>query len=505
MPFTPAFALPLVLPLALAGVAPAVQESAAPTALPATAPTAAPVERAWTLLVYGAADNDADGHFFEFLNDLRGAIADDPALELITFVDRHTGHSSDATTFGENFTGGRLYRMREKSAQRLAGGEEFPACTLDSEFEPDSADPETLRQFLAFGRARYPAPRTALLIYSHASGVSLCPDEQSRRSMGIPELAQVVGSEHSVDWVALELCNMGGAEIAYQWSAFADGFATEVLTAIPNAGPPLDWRRIFERVHSPGHVAAAGRADTLDPARLDPAQMSALDFGRLAVEEGGKGRLARAARSPQVAERLAHEAVASYQLDRIGAVKQAVDAFAVALAADDAEGKSRRALEALRDGANGHPPVMNYSSGRFGEGPAFVDLAALLERAAACEALGEASRAAARAALAAVDDCVIDSFGMPGYAGFTAGRHGMFLHFPDGDAPLPGLSRNRAWSRSDWYSPRPAKDHEANVGEWAWCREGAIEGDGAVQNWFELLDRWYDVADLNGGLNGWRV
>ncbi len=464
------------------------------------APTAAPPERAWTLLVYGAADNNADGHFFEFLNDLRGAIADDPALELVTFVDRHAAYSNDATTFGEEFTGGRLYRMSAKSAERLAGGDEFPACTLDGEFEPDSADPETLRQFLAFGRTRFPAPRTALLIYSHASGVSLCPDEQSRRSMGIPELAQVVGSENSVDWVALELCNMGGAEIAYQWSAFADGFATEVLTAIPNAGPPLDWRRIFERVHSPGHPAAAGRTDALDPAKL-----SALDFGRLAVEEGGKGRLAMAARSPQMAERAAHEAVASYQLDRIGAVKSAVDAFAVALAADDADGKSRRALEALRDGGDGAPPVMNYSGGRFGDGPAFVDLAALLERAAGCRALCDATRAAARAALAAVDDCVIDSFGMPGYAGFTAGRHGMFLHFPDGDAPLPGLSRNRAWSRSDWYSPRPAKDREANVGEWAWCREGATEGDGAVQNWFELLDLWYDVADANGGVNGWRV
>ncbi|MBL8841831.1 MAG: hypothetical protein JNL90_09930 [Planctomycetes bacterium] len=486
----------LVLPFSLLAATAIAQQPATPPA----APNAPAVARAWTLLIYGATDNDAEGDFLRFLNDLRAAIADDPALELVTFVDRHAAHSNDAATFGEDFTGGRLYRMHATSAERLAGGDEFPACALDAEFEPDSADPETLRQFLAFGQARFPAPRTALLIYGHASGVSLCPDEQSRRSIGIPELAQAVGNGHSVDWVALELCNMGGAEIAYQWSAFADGFATEVLTAIPNAGPPLDWRRIFERVHSPSHAASAGRADT-----LDPATMSAIDFGRLVVEEGGKGRLARAARSPQAAERLAHEAVASYQLDRIGAVKRAVDAFAVALAADDADGKSRRALEALRDGGDGQPSVMNYSAGRFDDGFAFVDLAALLERAAPCESLGVAARAAARAALAAVDDCVVDSFGMPGYAGFTAGRHGMFLHFPDGDAPAPRLGGGRSWSRSCWYSPRPAKDHEANVGEWAWCRDGAIEGDGAVQNWFELLDRWYDVADANGGLNGWRV
>ncbi len=460
---------------------------------------------AWTLLIYGAADNNADGHFFEYLADVRAAIADDPAFDVIVFVDRHAAYSTDRTTFGEDFTGGRLYRMRAKTAQRLAGGAEFPDCTLDREFEPDSADPATLRQFLAFGHSHAPAPRTALLIYSHANGITLCPDEQSNRSMGIPELAQVVGAEQSVDWVALELCNMGGIEIAYQWSAFADGFTTTVLTAIPNAGPPLDWRRIFERVHTPSHPAAAGRADN-----LDPAQMSALDFGRLAIEEGGKGRIATAARSPEAATRAAHEAVASYELDKVGAVKEALDAFAVALATSNEDGAAMRAMERLRDGGGkddaSSAPVMNYGGGDFKGEAAFVDLYALLARAAACDELRAPARAAAAAALAATDAFVLDSFGMPGYAGFERGRHGLFLHFPDGDAPAPGLGgAGRAWRRSLWYSPRPVDDGHSRRGEWAWCRDGAIEGNGKVENWFELMDLWYDVADAQGGLNGWKV
>ena len=455
---------------------------------------------AWTLLVYGAADNNADDHFQSFLNDVRRAIADDPAFELIVFVDRAVGYSAETATFGEEFTGGRLYRMHAKTAERLDGGEEFPACKVDAEFEPDSADPATLRQFLAFGRARYPARNTGLIIYSHASGVSMCPDEQSRRDMGIPELAQTVGSEQSVDWVALELCNMSGVEIAYQWSAFADGFATQVLTAIPNAGPPLDWKRVFERVHTPGHPAGAGRSDLVDPATLD-----AHGFGRIAIEEGEKGRLAVLAAGGERAQRVGGEAAASLDLDRAGDVKHAVDAFAVALAQEPDRDAARKALERLRDGGDGTPPVMNYSEGRFSPAGAFVDLYALLARASTCAELSEATRAAACEAMVATDALVIASFGMSHYTGFEKGKHGCFLHFPTASAArLATFGGRRAGENGGaWYSPLPHEANGSHLGEWAWCRDGAVRDDRVVQNWFELIDAWTDDA-ADGGANGWR-
>src|SRR5262249_3942282 len=142
----------------------------------------------------------------------------------------------------------------------------------------------------------------------------------------------VVSDEESVDFMGLELCNMGGVEIAYQWRPGNGGFSTDVLAAIPNAGPALDWNRIFARIHTPGHSAAAGRDHC-----LDPAQLTAQDFGRLVVEEGGKGRLAMAASRPDGAEHLAHESVAAYDLRKVEEVKRKVDAFAVALARTNAK------------------------------------------------------------------------------------------------------------------------------------------------------------------------
>ena len=463
--------------------------------------SAAPVP--WTILIYGAADNNADGPIFGWLGDVRRAVADDPGLNLVLFVDRAKGFSNGKEPLGEDFTGGRLYLVHEKSAERLDGGDEFPEMKLDAECETDSADPATLRKFLRFGKARFPATHTGLIIYSHASGISMCPDQESGRDMGIPELTAATEDEDAVDWTALELCNMGGIEIAYQWRPGNGGFSTEVLVAIPNAGPPLDWDRVFSRVHAPGSPAAKGRADVVDPAKLSPRE-----FGRIAVEEGEKGRRAAFERRPEARDHLSHEAAAAYDLSAVEPVKQAVDAFAVELARGGTAAKD--ALLALRGTvppAAGTTPVMNYTGEELDGGRPFVDLYDLLQRAEKCDALDAATRAKAKPAMDALAKFMIASFGMDGYAGFQPGKNGVFIVLPKCDgskvAALGGTPRS--WASFAWYSPNPFVDGKTNEGDWAWCRDGAVAGDGKVENWFELLDAWFDPDNpADGGRNGWR-
>ena len=463
---------------------------------------AGPAEpKPWTILIYGAADNNADGPIFEWLGDVRRAVADDPALNVVLFVDRSTGFSAAKEPGGEEFTNNRLYLIHEKTAQRLDNGAEFPEMKLDRECEPDSADPATLRKFLRFGKAHHPAQHVALIIYSHASGISMCPDVESGRDMGIAELTEATEEQDGVEVAALELCNMGGIEIAYQWRPRNGGFSAEVLVAIPNANPPLDWERIFGRIHAPGSAAAKGRANC-----VDPKTMEARDFGRIAVEEGGAGRLAALANhphpSPELLARVARESVAAYDLNAVEAVKKAVDELAVALWRTNA----KEPFCALR-GSKTTGFMMNYVGDNLdGERP-FVNLYDLLRRAAECKELDETVHAKAKTAMAATEAVMIGSFGMSGYAGFEAGKNGVFIVFPRGDTPRPATlgGQTRAWGSFRWYSPEPAKEGKTVNGNLAWCRDGAIAGDGKVENWFELLDAWFDVDDgAAGGLNGWR-
>lgn len=432
-----------------------------------------PSPRPWTLLVYGAADNNADGPLQEFLDSVRKAIDDDPGIDVLLLIDRSTEYDNGTQLFGEGFSGTRLYRLTKDRAERLSGGEQIPEIVLDSDVELDSADPRLLRRFVQWGKAVSPSKQSALMIYSHASGESMCPDDASNHVMGIPALTKCDAPIAHVDFLALELCNMGGIEIAYEWSPERPGdpgFSADVLVAIPNAGPPLDWDRAFARIRSPGHATSAqGEA-------LDPASMTAGEFGRLVVEEGRDGRLAASKAGRQVDL----EAAACYDLKLAPNVKQIVDEFARALAKSDA----KSIVMPFRSG--GERLACNYSEG----GP-YVDLADFARCVKNCPDVASEARDSAEAVLEVVDAFVIASFGMSGLKGFQPDQDGVFIVLP---APIGG-----AFRQFGWYSPTP--DDKGGLAGWAFLRDGATPSNDEVENWFELVDSWLDVDDGEGGSN----
>jgi clostripain len=297
--------------------------------------------------------------------------------------------------------------------------------------------------------------------------------------MGIPELSRVLGESESLDFLALELCNMGGIEIAYQWRPEPGRFGADVLLAIPNAGPPLDWDRAFARIRSPGHSASP-----LAGPYLEPAKMTAADFGKLVIEEGKKGRELAAKARP---ERFVHEAAGAYDLRQAAGVKRALDTLAVALASED----SREVFMEMR----GPGPIGDAI--RYEENGPFVDLYDLCRRAAGCDALSEQVRALALDVCKNVDALMLASFGMSAYAGFEDGKHGVFVNLPPDQ---PGRWRNFVW-----FTPGKHVEGGKDVGGWAFCADGAVAGNGKVENWFELLDAWFDEADDAGGVNGYRI
>ena len=454
-------------------------------------------ERPWTFLVYGAADNNADGPILGFLDDLRKALDDDPGMELVLLLDRHEKFSDDEEMLGANFSGARLFRVRKDSAERLDPGEEFPAIAGSGDPEIDSADPAHLASFLAYGKKHFPAKRYGLLIYSHADGKRMCPDDENKGEMWIPELPAKVGAENKVDFLGLELCNMSGIEIAYQWRPGNGGFSADVLLAIPNAGPPLDWARAFARIRTPGHATAAAAP------HFDPAVMTAADLGKLVVEEGARGRREMAAAHPNREEDIRYESAACMDLGLAGEVKQKIDALAVALART----RAKEAFEAVR-GPSPDGKTVDFARGGVEETP-YYDLYQLCDRAAYSDKLDADTRKAARAAADAVDRFVLDSFGMDALEleGFEDGKGGVFIVFPDGDEHTGrfGTGEKTIWSQFRWYSPLERKSDKDPYGRWAFLADGAKAGNGVVENWYELLDSWFDPdADGTGGVNAYR-
>ncbi len=470
-------------------VAAAVVLGAALVASPAARADAAAEERPWTFMIYAAADNNADGPVIEFVDRLSEAWNEDPGMEIVLFIDRSARYYNGAEFLGEDFADARLYRVRKHHCERLDGGKEFPEITLDGEYEANSADPTNLRKFIAFIKRAFPAKRYGLMIYSHASGASMCPDEVSGRDMGIAELSDIVGPAESVDFMGLELCNMCGLEIAYQWRPGNGGFSTETLVAIPNAGPPLAWERVFARFKTRDPSSGELPKNAIDPRDLDGPT-----FGRMIIEEGEAGRKEHPAENAHAV----YEAAASLDLNGAEPAKQALDALAVALF----ESGKKAEFAALRGpgGADGKTCAMNYSDDDLAGGRAFVDVYDIAKRVAASDQFPASVTDAAKTLMARIDDLVDASFGMSGYRGFEAGKNGVFIVCPDGDHTA--LLGAKSWSKYDWYGPGP---NDECYGHWAACADGAVSGDGKVENWFELLDAWFDVDDGKGGMNGYRV
>ena len=129
------------------------------------------------------------------------------------------------------------------------------------------------------------------------------------------------------------------------------------------------------------------------------------------------------------------------------------------------------------------------------------DLFDLSDRIAASDELSRSVRAQSEAVKAAVDDFVIDSFAGTMYKNFQPGKHGVFVVFPDGDSTW---REKPQWAAFQWYHPEKQIGKRYAYGNYDWCAEGAQSGNQVVENWFELLDFWFDENNNSGGHNAYR-
>ena len=171
-------------------------------------------------------------------------------------------------------------------------------------------------------------------------------------------------------------------------------------------------------------------------------------------------------------------------------VRVAVDRLAASLALTNA----KETFDSFRGTSQG-ALMMNYAgNGDFGRYP-YVDLYELLHMAAESEQLDGELREAAAVARNKVDEFVVASFGMrEGFQDFKSGRNGVFVVFPD----------NGTWPQLSWYTPLSGKTPSDPYGRWAFLADGATRDNGQVENWFELLDLWFDEDfESPGGSNGY--
>jgi len=475
----------------------------------------------WTVMYYSDADCDLEAALMADIAEMKAGLQPGADINLILLVDRHpsstTGYTSESTILGENFTDMRLYRILPDSYLRIDGSTQFPEITTSSTYEGNMGSANTLKKFIEFSKANYPADHYALFLSNHGAGArsaseqtissakSICFDETSDNdSLYTAEFTDILNDSHSVDLLAFDACLMATAEVAYQYRPGTGDFSANYLVAsAPTVwGLGFPYTEIFERIG-----VAVGNNGTTDVSVGGTeiihaaSDMTAADFGSIIVEEQLDDTMANTTYGGS-------QSLGLFDLSAIAAVKTAVDELAVSLYAEN----KKADFETVRGSLNAVLTMHYFNEADENEWISYpyFDLYDLAARIAASPDFSTNIQTKADAVRAATGNATIYSFGNSNFSGFTNGNNGLSIFSPDGDR-LVLLEGNNypMWAFQWWYNsidtyawnPQPGFLY----GKLSWCIDAQDAAVNSVGNWFELLDAWFDAAnEENGAYNGYQ-
>ncbi len=478
----------------------------------------------WTIMYYGDADNNLESELLSDVAEMKTGIVDGQGVNVIVLFDRISGESSDSTVFGSNFTDTRIYRITHGNTWRKSGATQFPEITESSSYEANMGDAKTLKKFIQYCKANYPADNYALILSNHGGGPkkksaslsssttdsnsattkSICWDTTSSDDfLYTAEISDTLTSSESVQLFGLDACFMSSVEFAYQFrnDTSNTGFKAEIMVASAptETGYGWDYDAILDRLQSGG--GNNGETDiTLGGYEqyYDPATLTATQLGAIIIEEQRDSTASDSSQS-----------LTCLDLSKVKAVKDAVDAMAVALTAGTSS-TDKTNLEALRGNAMTAKLLHYFDETDVDEWIAypFFDLYNLAVAIYGSSSFSTTVKDDANAIKTAVDDFVLYSFansdfttGAGSYYGadpFIEGKSGVHIFFPDGDYTLGSYT---CWAYQWWYNAADLTAYTATksvYGKLAWCIDNKTTTTSNVGNWFELLDSWFDVSTGTG-------
>lgn len=181
-------------------------------------------KKAWTLLVFMAGDNDMESFADLDLVEME-ALPSDEHLHVVAQFDSR----AEAT-----------YRYRF-----LPGSTEVVGKPLG---EVNTGDPNSLTQFVMWGKKHFPAERTALVIWNHGTGLRDLPDDFNYSALRSTKDSQTIKAEIKRTLFAPTLAKMaktcprlrGVAIDATDRDYLDNQELKDALTAIPADGPRVD-------------------------------------------------------------------------------------------------------------------------------------------------------------------------------------------------------------------------------------------------------------------------
>ena len=449
------------------------------------------VATSWTILIYAGVDSSSESHVMPHLAMLSAMSGVQQNGRVVLFIDRSPEHTQDQQTLGENFDDSRLFELKAGKWVRVSGAKEYPEISTTSKYESNSGSPRSLQKFIRFGKRHAPADKFALVVFGHGECRFVCPDESNPNPnlneqddpLYVSEITENIGDDCSVDFLWMDVCAFGSIENAYQFRPGTGRFSANIMLASPPSSAPLPMGDILRNVGILG-----------EPTDQKSLPSDAAEFGRRVMEQCRTHLKKHPFRGFR-------EVWSLYDLTAAEKVKKTTDQLARLLAGAD----SKVTMSAIR-GLGKKPATMNYMRTRNDESLMWLvapnfDLFDFAQRISVSKDVDGQVNEVARELRSSVDELILDSVAGSAYKNFQAGKNGIYIVFTDGDKIWRDQSH---WHYFQWYCPNDRTGNRYAYGKYSWSRDGAKAGNEKVENWFELLDSWFDKNDANGGMNEYR-
>ncbi|MFW9922859.1 MAG: clostripain-related cysteine peptidase [Candidatus Thorarchaeota archaeon] len=191
----------------------------------------------WTYMVYLDGDNDLEEYAIEDIDEMERAGGSTDDINYIVLLDRIPGYDSS----NGDWTDARIYEISDDETSDIDSNLQADLGELEMD------NPTTLRNFIEYCFNNYPADYYCLTLWDHGNGIfGTCYDDStsSTAALTINEIQTAITLatatyNETIDILALDCCEMGMMEIAYEFRNCCNYFiASEGI--IPFDGFPYE-------------------------------------------------------------------------------------------------------------------------------------------------------------------------------------------------------------------------------------------------------------------------
>ena len=256
----------------------------------AAAAAAPPPAKAWTVMVYIDGDNNLEDYVVKDIETELSALGSSAGVNVVAIADRGPGYD---TSRGDWQTTKVYYCAQGMLADAASAVADWG--------ERNMGDPQTLRDFVTWAKANYPATNYLLAFWDHGymtfQGYTSVDDSSAGDALDEDEQVAAMATVGPVSVVAWDMCNRQMLEVAADWQPYAQAMAGSesytnwegiqydaVISAI-RATPAMTPQQVSDKIA----LTAVGDSDTFSSVALDArftTLMTAVDQWALALKAG---------------------------------------------------------------------------------------------------------------------------------------------------------------------------------------------------------------------------